>query len=150
MKTGVPLAWLQLTREKRRFLAALVGIAFAVVLMLTQLGFQDALLSSVGLLQSHLNGDVFLISPQYQNAISPGQLSQRRLYQALGCDDVESVGGVYLGVAPFKNPFNPTDRGIFVIGFNPRFPVLNAPGAVENLAMIRSPGQLLFDSIRRP
>jgi putative ABC transport system permease protein len=150
MKTGVPLAWLQLTREKRRFLAALAGIAFAVVLMLTQLGFQDALLSSVGLLQSHLNGDVFLISPQYQNAISPGKLSERRVYQALACDDVQSVDGVHFGVAPFKNPFNRTERGIFVIGFNPRFAALNAQGAVESLEKIRIPGQVLFDSIRRP
>lgn len=63
MKTRVPLAWQQLTREKRRFLAAAAGIAFAVVLMLTQLGFQDALLESAPLLHAHLSADLILISP---------------------------------------------------------------------------------------
>src|SRR5215217_2695876 len=103
---GIPLAWLQLTREPRRFFAALAGIAFAVVLMLAQLGFQDALLSSVGLLHSNLAGDLVLINPQYQSVIQPKTLTERRLYQALGSSAVASVAGVYLGVGPFKNPFD--------------------------------------------
>jgi putative ABC transport system permease protein len=37
---AVPLAWLQLTREKMRLLVALAGISFAVILMMLQLGFR--------------------------------------------------------------------------------------------------------------
>jgi putative ABC transport system permease protein len=150
MSTGIPLAWLQLTREKRRFLAALAGIAFAVVLMLAQLGFQDALLSSVGLLHSNLVGDLVVINPQYQSVIQPKTFTDRRLYQALGSDAVESVYPVYLGTGRFKNPFTRTERDIFVIAFNPTFAVLNRPGVAENLEKIRHPGMALFDSIRRP
>ena len=148
--SGVPLAWLQLTREKTRFMAALAGIAFAVVLMLAQLGFQDALLSSVGLLHSNLVGDLVLINPQYQSVIQPKTLTERRLYQALGSSAVESVAGVYLGVGPFKNPFDRTERDIFTIAFKPTSAVLNRPGVAENLDKIRNPGMVLFDSIRRP
>jgi DevC protein len=150
MSTGIPLAWLQLTREKRRFFAALVGISFAVVLMLVQLGFRDALLSSVGLFQSNLIGDLVLISPQYQNIIQITRFTERRLYQALGSEAVQSVYPVYAGVAPFKNPFNRIHRAIFLIGFDPSVPILNRPGIAENLAKIRTPGNVLFDSIRRP
>jgi putative ABC transport system permease protein len=150
MGTGIPLAWLQLTKEKRRFFAALAGISFAVVLMLVQLGFQDALLSSAGLLHSNLIGDLVLINPQYQNVIQIAKLTERRLYQALGSQDVESVYPVYFGIAPFKNPFNRTQRAIFLIGFEPTTPVLNRPGIAENLEKIRKPGAVLFDSIRRP
>src|SRR6185369_6839241 len=150
MGIGIPLAWLQLTKEKRRFVAALAGISFAVVLMLVQLGFQDALLSSVGLLHSNLIGDLVLISPQYQNIIQLARFTDRRLYQVLGSEDVEAVYPVYLGVAPFKNPFNRTQRAIFLIGFAPTVPILNRPGIAENLAKIREPGSVLFDSIRRP
>jgi putative ABC transport system permease protein len=150
VKTRVPLAWQQLTREKRRFVAALAGIAFAVVLMLTQLGFQEALLSSAPLLHAHLAGDLVLINPQYQDVVAPKTLTERRLYQALGCDGVASVEPVYLGSANFKNPFARTERSIFVIGFNPHAASLNAPGVPENLEKIRSPGSVLFDSIRRP
>src|SRR5260221_5355380 len=109
MSTDIPLAWLQLTRETRRFAAALAGISFAVVLMLAQLGFQDALLSSVGLLHSNLIGDLVMINPQYQNIIQPQSFSERRLYQALGSDAVEAVYRVYVASGPFKNPFDRTD-----------------------------------------
>jgi putative ABC transport system permease protein len=150
MGTHIPLAWLQLTKEKRRFCAALAGISFAVVLMLTQIGFQDALLSSVGLLNAHLAGDLILISPQYQNAVSAKTFTERRIYQALGDPSVESVDGVYVGVAPFKNPFDGTERDIFMTAFSPHAAVLNAPGVPENFEKLRSPGTVLFDSIRRP
>ena len=150
MSTRIPLAWLQLTRETRRFLAALAGISFAVVLMLMQLGFEDALLSSVILFHTHLVGDLVLINPQYQNIISPKSFTERRIYQALGVAGVESVEPVYVMEAPFKNPFNGTERNIFVIGFNPHSALLTAPGVAENLEKIRIEGQILFDSIRRP
>lgn len=147
---GVPLAWLQLTREKRRLLAAVSGISFAVVLMLTQLGFQDALIGSSGMLHSRLRGDLILIHPRYQNILWTSAFTERRLFQALGVEGVESVEPVYVGVAPFKNPFNLTERGIFMIAFNPRSASLDAPGVAENLEKIRIPGAVLFDSIHRP
>src|SRR6266481_7031627 len=150
MSTGIPLSWLQLTREKRRFAAALAGIAFAVVLMLMQLGFEDALLSSVILFQTHLIGELVIINPQYQNIIVPKTFTERRLYQALGCDGVESVEPVYVSQAPFKNPFDRSERNIFLVGFNPHTAILKTPGVAENLDKIRTQGQILFDSIRRP
>ena len=150
MSTGIPLAWLQLTREKRRFFAALAGIAFAVVLMLMQLGFEDALLSSVVLFPNHLIGDLVLIHPQYQNIIAPKSFTDRRVYQALGVDGVASVESVYVQQAPLKNPFNGSERNIFLVGFNPHTAVLNTPGVAENLSKIRTQGQVLFDTIRRP
>ncbi len=76
--------------------------------------------------------------------------SELRLYQALGSAEVKSVDAVYVGLAPFKNPFNRKDRNIFLIAFNPHNASLNAPGILENLAKIRNPGVVLFDSIRRP
>lgn len=150
MSAGIPLAWLQLTRDKRRFCAALAGIAFAVVLMLAQLGFQDALLSSVGLLHSNLSGDLVIISPQYQSVIQPKTFTDRRLLQALGCGSVAGTSAVYLGVGPFKNPFTGGERDIFTIAFNPATAVLDRPGIAENLSRIRTPGTVLFDRIRRP
>src|SRR5579883_525597 len=150
MSTGIPLSWLQLTREKRRFVAALAGISFAVMLMLMQLGFEDALFSSCVLMPSHLVADLVLINPQYQNITAPKTFTERRLYQALGVDGVESVDPIYIAQAPFKNPFDHTERLIFLMGFNPHASILQTPGIAENLEKIRIQGQILFDSIRRP
>ncbi len=42
----IPLAWLQLSKERFRFATAVAGVVFAVILILVQLGFQDALFES--------------------------------------------------------------------------------------------------------
>ena len=46
MLLTIPLAWLQLKREKLRLVVATSGAAFAVILIFMQLGFQDALFES--------------------------------------------------------------------------------------------------------
>ena len=42
----VQLAWRQLVHRRSRLLAALLGVAFAVLLMFMQLGFRSALLAA--------------------------------------------------------------------------------------------------------
>ena len=117
------LAWYQLVSEKRRLLAALAGVTFAVLLQMMQFGFRDALLSSSTIIHSRLQGDLLLISPQFDYMLSPGTIPRRRLYQALARPDVESVVPVYLGLAMFKNPETGENKQIYVIGFDPDHPV---------------------------
>ena len=150
MSTDIPLAWLQLFHEKRRLAAALVGISFAVVLMLTQLGFQDALLTSVGTMHSSFIGDLALISPNYRNLVTTKRFTERRLYQALSLPAVDSVYPLYLDSAPFKNPVTKKEITMYIIGFKPNRAVLDLPGIRQNLSKLQNPGMVLFDSIRRP
>ena len=62
----IPLAWLQLRKEKIRLLIALAGISFADILMFMQLGFRDALFDSAVTPHKGLNGDIFLLSPMIE------------------------------------------------------------------------------------
>ena len=62
MSKKIPLAWLQLTREKTRLVVALAGIGFADILMFMQLGFRDALYYSNVRMHSSLQGDIVLIT----------------------------------------------------------------------------------------
>src|SRR5579883_1178935 len=103
MLLNIPVAYLRLTREKVRSLVALAGIAFIVVLIFMQLGFQDALYSSATQLNQHLKGDLFIISSQYESLTSQQSFPRSRLYQALAIDGVESVNALYLEFAKFKN-----------------------------------------------
>src|SRR5580692_1700708 len=116
MFNRVPLAWLQLTHEKVRLLAAAAGISFAVVLMLVQLGLLDALFTAASLVQDRLKGDIVLTSDQYQYLIFSNTFSRRRLYQALEFEGVESVRPVYLGLATWKNPDLKTEKSILAVG----------------------------------
>lgn len=141
---AIPLAWLQLKREKIRLLIALAGIGFAVILMFIQLGFQDALFDSAVRLHQNLKGDIFLVSPQSTSLIAMRSFSERRLFQAFGFPGVESVSQLYLDFALWKNPVNRRTRGILVIGFDPADPVFSQE-LVPNVAPIQLPDVVLFD-----
>ncbi|MBO5780936.1 MAG: hypothetical protein J6R08_00530 [Opitutales bacterium] len=54
---GIPLSWLQLTGEKKRFYVALAGITFAVAMMLFQMGLRAALFKQVIAPIALLNAD---------------------------------------------------------------------------------------------
>jgi putative ABC transport system permease protein len=146
---AIPLAWLQLKREKIRLLIALAGIGFAVILMFIQLGFRDALFDSAVRLHENLQGDIFLVSPQSTALIAMKSFSQRRLYQALGYEGVESISPIYLDFGLWKNPDNRRTRGILVIGFDPNEPIFALPGVTQGLGQIQLPDTVLFDEDSR-
>jgi putative ABC transport system permease protein len=65
----VPLAWRNLTASKRRLARSGVGVGFAVLLMLMQLGFEQAFFDSSLQVIRGLDGDLFLQSAhKYQFA----------------------------------------------------------------------------------
>lgn len=146
----IPLAWLQLSREKMRLLVALAGISFADILMFMQLGFRDALFDSAVTLHKNLQGDIFLISTQSTAIIAMKSFSSRRLYETLGFAGVNSVTPLYLDFALWKNPQTRGTRSILVVGFNPAESLLNLPKAQSNLDVIKMPDVVLFDDASRP
>ncbi|KAB8334600.1 FtsX-like permease family protein [Scytonema tolypothrichoides VB-61278] len=150
MVLKIPLAWLQLVRNKVRSLVAVAGIAFIVILMFMQLGFQDALYSSATQVHRHLQGDLFLVSSQYKALTANQSFFRTRLYQALGFNGVESVSPMYIGFAKFKNPVNGHKYSIYVIGFEPGKPIMNLPEIDEYLDQIKIPDVVLFDRNSRP
>jgi putative ABC transport system permease protein len=142
----IPLAWLQLMREKIRLLVALAGITFACILMFMQLGFQDSLLESAIRFHVALKGEIFLVSPQSNALIAMSTFSQRRLYQALGFEGVRAVSPVYLSFALWKNPETRRTRSIFVVGVDPSADLVDLPGLTpDELEEIKKADVVLFD-----
>lgn len=150
MPRSLPLAWLQLARDKVRLIVAVIGVTFAVVLMLMQLGFRSALYDSAVRLHSHLDGELFLISPQSAYLVTMKSFSRRRLYQALAVPGVSSVSSVYVMLPLWKNPETGSTRSIFVVGFDPDQSVLNLPEVKRNAENLKQPDTVLFDSASRP
>jgi putative ABC transport system permease protein len=146
----IPLAWLQLSRERMRLLVALAGIGFADILMFMQLGFRDALFESAVVLHKKLQGDIFLISPQSTSTIAMKSFPTRRLYQTLGFEGIKSISPVYLDFALWKNPETRGTRSILVLGFNPADSVLTLPGVTDNLDTLKIADVVLFDDTSRP
>jgi len=148
--TDIPLAWLQLTREPARLAAAVLGVAFAVLLVFMQFGFSDALYASAVRFHAALQGDLFLINPQTSYVVMTRQFSRRRLHQVLGFEGVKSVTPVYATVALWKSPYDKSARNIFLVGVNPSDSAIELPGLDSQRQFIRLPDMVLFDDASRP
>lgn len=146
----IPLGWLQLWHRKLRFAVALAGIAFAVMLILMQLGFRASLFESAVRYHRQLNYDVAIFSRDSQYIVAPESFSNRRLYQALAVDGVQAISPVYMGRAIWKNPDTLQTRLLYVLGVDPEDDVLHAPGIAEGRLVIPLQDVVLFDAASRP
>jgi putative ABC transport system permease protein len=145
-----PLAWFQVSREKTRLAVALAGIAFADMLMFIQLGFLDALLDGATKSHQNLQADLVLINPQFQTLFYIKNFPRERLYQTLSDDRVESVRGLYINIAQWRNSQTRLSRGILVWGIDPANPAFNFPEVNQNLERLKLLNQALFDRASRP
>lgn len=141
----IPLAWLQLSREKGRLLVAMAGIAFADMLMFIQLGFQTALYDSNTQLHQKINADLVLISPQARNIVNLTTFPRRRLYQALSFEGVAAADPLYADFVDWKNPQTQLKSSILLLGFKPEKSAFLIPEVEQNLDKLKMPDVLLFD-----
>jgi putative ABC transport system permease protein len=150
MISGARLAWLQLRRQKVRFAVAIAGVAFAVILMFMQLGFQDALFRSAVNVHRRLLGQLFFFHPNYNVLAFTSSFPRARLYQALSFDGVESVTPVYTGMATWKNPETGRTRDIFTLGIDPTKDVFDSDEVRTQAHLLRHPDVVLYDEFSRP
>jgi len=144
------LAWRQMTREKTRLVVAILGITFAALLMMVQLGIRDALFDSATLLHRSLAGEVFLMSPHSASVIAAQPFSDRRLDQAQSLPEVAGVSGVYVAFAQWENHRTHTARNLYVIGVDPDQPVLDLEGFRNHRHALKQSDTVLFDEYSRP
>lgn len=144
-----PLAWFNLTYERRRLITAIAGVAFAVLLMFMFVGFKNALYDSQVQLLGLLNGEVILVSPLKSNMFVPKRFPRGRLYQALSFEGVAAVYPLYTNEADWKNPITQEIRPLRVLAFNLNDPALNLPDVAEQLERLRPIDTALVDTRSR-
>ena len=145
-----PLGWLQLKHKPLRLLVALAGIAFAVLLIMMQLGFRSALFESAVRFHERFDYDIALFSPDSVFIVRPQTFSIRRLAQAQGFEAVDSVTPVYIFPSVWKNPWNNTRRSINTVGFHPDDRLLDIDGFDPLRLRLRQQDVVLFDRASRP
>lgn len=145
-----PLAWFNLTYERRRLLTAIAGVSFAVLLMFMFRGFENALYDSQVQLLKLLNGDIVIVSSLKTNMFVPEQFARRRLYQAQAFAGVEEAYPLYTTTAFWKNPVTKRIRPLRVLAFNPQDPVLPLPGIIDNADQLKLPWTAAIDDRSRP
>ena len=121
-------------------------MGFAVVLILMQLGFREALFVSAARYHTTLDYDLAMVSPKTQFIVRPSTFARNRLVQVRGVPGVQDVTPVYLGQTIWKHPENPLlTRTIYIAGFDPRRQVFMVAGIAENLDKLREPDVVLYD-----
>jgi putative ABC transport system permease protein len=145
---SVPLAWRNLTADKRRLATSTLGIAFAVLLMLMQLGYRNALVNSQVEVVRQFDADLLMVSAaKYQlNKLMP--FPRRRLFQALSVDGITSASPVYMALpsAFWKNPLDHTVHRIRILGVDPEKRVFLSPRIASQVRGLRTPDSMLVDS----
>ena len=130
----VPLAWLNLTHDLRRFALFSLGIALAVMLIFVEYGFRNALLDSNELFIQKLNADLAVVSGRRAALPFRETFARHRLSQIAGIPGVRSVHPLYMEyyLSQVRNPAEPSEnrppnRPIRVIGIDPEAYLLKFP-----------------------
>jgi putative ABC transport system permease protein len=144
------VAWLQLSRDKLRLLVGLAGVAFAVILVFMQMGFQRAMYESATRYHHAFDFDLALVSPKTPFIGQPEGFSRRRLYQALGSHAVETVSPVFIQPGQWKNPWEYNSHSVLVVGIDPGRRSFLLPEVRAQLAVICKEDSVLFDALSRP
>src|SRR5271165_1075306 len=92
----IPLAWRNLTENKRRLLASVAGTAFAVTLMFMENGFRHAMLDSMVNVIERLDGQIVILNRTLYTLAVPYNFPYRRLIQAREVPGVIGASPVYV------------------------------------------------------
>ncbi len=154
MKT--PLVLRNLMHQPLRTGVAILGVAFAVLLIFMQLGFYGSAETAANTLYHALDFDLVLLSNDYLNATRPRSFALPRVYQPLGHRDIESVSPLYIDWQSWRVQNRSRQRrAILVFAFRLDEPVFRTESVfrsepcAECLQRLRAPDTVLMDTATR-
>ena len=145
----IPLAWLNLTHDHKKFATSLGGVAFAVLLMFMFTGFMNALYDSQTQLLDKFNGEIIVVNRLKANMFVPEPFARRRLYQVRAFEGVADAYPVYISEGSWKNPVTQKSFSVRTLAFNLDDPVLPMPEITPHIPMLRMPDTALIDTRAR-
>jgi putative ABC transport system permease protein len=143
----VPLAWRNLVANRPRLLRSAGGIGFAVLLMLMQLGFEQAFFDSALEVIRGLDGDILLQSSHKYAFATKDPFPPADLDIARKVPGVASARPLYADWFDFFWK-NPADGKVFLVrafGFDPNAPVFLWPDVNDNREKLTGPSTVLVD-----
>ena len=144
------LAWRVLADRPMRFALSIVGVAFAVVVMFTELGFLNGVTDSSINLAKILDSDLVVAHPRQE------QLKSYVEFPGDYLGEVRDVPGVALAL-PFyytslnwSNPQDGSRNRILIIGVDLENPQLKLPALARYKKELGEADTLIFDRLARP
>jgi putative ABC transport system permease protein len=112
------LAWRNITHDRVRLVIAVVGVAFAVLLMTLQLGLLVGFALTSSSLVDRAKADLWVVPRGAKDVDQAGVMLERQKFAALGVPGVASVDSLIVSFAPLKRPDGGTES-IVVVGVEP-------------------------------
>ena len=145
---GVPLAWRNLVASKRRLLRSSAGIAFAALLMMVQLGFEQGFFeASLSAVQA-LDGDLFVFSAYKYRFGTRDPIDHGELDKVRAVAGIASAEPLYADWQEFfwTSPVDGKPYLVRVFAFDPDAPaVFLLPGIKDQQAPLRNDDAVLAD-----
>jgi putative ABC transport system permease protein len=143
---GIPLAWRQLTRDRKRFTTAIVGVTFGIVLMLYQVGLYMASNRMVVFPHDALKGEIIITSKNYQYFYANRPFSKRILQQVQAFPEVTSVAALGVDFLKWKHTLTGADKEIGVFSINPSQNPFILSDVVRQIGLLNNAENALFDA----
>lgn len=155
MKT--PIAWRNLTHNKQKLLIAVSGVAFAVVLMFQQTGFENALFDSTVEVVKKTDCDVIVFNRARFALSSELRFNREYMNMAAGIQGVKSASPLFIDntIALFRatntdSKTKPKPRPIRVLGCDIDQNVWASDEINSQIQKLRSPDTALIDRLSKP
>ncbi len=150
LSRNTPLAWKNLTHDRRRLAVAIAGIGFAVLLMFTQVGFQNALFDSQVKMIDDLQGEIFVVSRAKYTLAAEKRFPRARLHQVRSCSGVAGAYPLYSELTTSvlrKIKAGLGNRGypLRSLGYHLGDPIFRDPRVAQQSQRLRAPGTALVD-----
>jgi putative ABC transport system permease protein len=144
---GIPLAWRQISSDRKRLVTALAGVSFGVMLMLFQLGVYKAIMEMVIRPIRALDGELMVISRNFEYLYAAERFPERRIYQVLADREVASVHPLLMSFVRWRNPDTGVDREMVVYGMHPGKNPFRIPEIAAQSMVCANPEGILFDEM---
>lgn len=149
---AVPLAWYNLVAKKPRLIRSSAGIGFAVLLMLTQLGFEAAFFNSSLQIIHALDADLVIESVHKYRFVTQQPFAPDLVAKAGAVPGVASASPLYADWIDtyWKNPF---DGKVFLVrafAFDPDRPMFRFPDVAAQAHKLKAADSVLIDRRARP
>lgn len=143
----LPIGWLQLTHNPMRFAAALVGVAFADVLVFVQLGIMTSMGTATLRPYSFFDADVMISAADANGLTDGGNVARQWLLQAMADPDVIDGMGLFIANAPWDR--GDADISLTTFGVDPARPTFIAPDIAGDLSLLEVQDAALLDRLAR-
>lgn len=144
----LPIGWLQLRHHRGRLAAAVIGVAFANMLVFVQLGIASSMDEVIRASYSPIRAHI-LISPAGVSKLADGStLSRRVMPQALAVAGVVDAAPLYLGHLSWKRADVPATM-LNLYALPPEASRFAGTAVAPQLASLSLPMHVLLDSLTR-